>query len=173
MPRPPAILHTTLLPTPLGEFLARFTAAGLAQLDFPAKREASDFTSMAELPAPFRTWAEHTQAALAIALTASPRVPGELDLPPLDLTRGTKFRLRVWDELSRIPRGETRSYGEIASELGKRRAARAVGGACGANPIPVLIPCHRVLAASGALGGFSGGREWKRRLLTLEGVLLT
>ncbi len=173
MPRPPVILHTALLPTPLGEFLARFSAEGLAQLDFPAKREASDIASMDELPAPFRTWAEQTQAALQLALTASPRLPTELSLPPLDLTRGTKFRLRVWDELRRIPRGETRSYGEVADALGKRRAARAVGGACGANPIPVLIPCHRVLAAKGGLGGFSGGVEWKRRLLALEGALLT
>ncbi|NDF00956.1 MAG: methylated-DNA--[protein]-cysteine S-methyltransferase, partial [Verrucomicrobia bacterium] len=101
------------------------------------------------------------------------RRTGRPSLPPLDLTGGTKFRLRVWDALQRIPRGETRSYGEIAEDLGKRRAARAVGGGCGANPIPVLIPCHRVLAANGRLGGFSGGQEWKRRLLAVEGVLLT
>jgi len=91
----------------------------------------------------------------------------------LDLAGATPFRRRVWAELRRIPRGATRSYGEVADELGKRRAARAVGGACGANPVPVLIPCHRVLAANGRLGGFSGGLDWKRRLLAIEGVLLT
>lgn len=70
----------------------------------------------------------------------------------------------------RIPPGETRSYGEIAAALGQPLASRAVGGACGANPIPVLVPCHRVLAANGRLGGFSGGLDWKRRLLAIEGV---
>ena len=66
--------------------------------------------------------------------------------------------------------GETKSYGEIAEAIGKPKAVRAVGGACGANPIPVLVPCHRVLAANRKIGGFSGGLEWKRRLLEREGV---
>jgi O-6-methylguanine DNA methyltransferase len=173
MPRPPEILHRALLPTPLGDFLGHFSAEGLAQLDFPVKSLIDDAKTADDLPVPFRDWAEQTQTALQSALTDSPRRAPKVTLPPLDLSRGTKFRLRVWPELLRIPRGETRSYGEIADELGKRRAARAVGGACGANPIPVLIPCHRVLAAKGGLGGFSGGLEWKRRLLALEGVLLT
>ena len=173
MPRPPALLHVALLPTPFGEFCAHFSSAGLARLDFPHLGERTDAQPVDELPPPFRAWAEQTQTALRVALTASPRRTPKATLPPLDLACGTKFRLRVWPELLRIPRGETRSYGELADELGKRRAARAVGGACGANPIPVLIPCHRVLAAKGGLGGFSGGLEWKRRLLALEGVLLT
>jgi O-6-methylguanine DNA methyltransferase len=168
VPRPPVILHTAPLATPLGRFRAHFSADGLARLEFPAAGAEAG----AELPAPFRDWAAQTEVALRHALAAKPggKPP---PLPPLDLSGGTKFRLRVWAELRRIPRGETRSYGEIAEELGKRRAARAVGGACGANPIPVLIPCHRVLAANGGLGGFSGGLEWKRRLLAIEGVLLT
>lgn len=173
MPRPPEILHRALLPTPLGTFLGHFSAEGLAQLDFPVKSPGGEAKATSELPARFRAWAEQTQTALQVALTDSPRRAAKLMLPPLDLSRGTKFRLRVWAELRRIPRGETRSYGEIGDELGKRRAARAVGGACGANPIPVLIPCHRVLAANGGLGGFSGGLEWKRRLLAVEGALLT
>lgn len=173
MPRSPEILQIALLPTPFGEFLAHFSAAGLARLDFPVKGAGSDVQPLDELPAPFRSWAQQTQAALQAALTSAPRRATKLPLPPMDLSQETKFRLRVWPELLRIPRGETRSYGELAGELGKRRAARAVGGACGANPIPVLIPCHRVLAANGGLGGFSGGLEWKRRLLALEGVLLT
>lgn len=145
----------------------------MVRLDFPEKRVRSEAKPAVELPAPFRSWALQTQAALQAALTPALRRAPKLPLPPLDLSQGTKFRLRVWSELLRIPRGETRSYGEIADDLGKRRAARAVGGACGANPIPVLIPCHRVLAAHGGLGGFSGGLEWKRGLLALEGVLLT
>ena len=173
MPRSPEILHVASLPTPHGDFLAHFSAEGLAQLDFPTKRARGDSQPAEELPEPFRAWAEQTQSALLSALTATSRRIPKIALPTLDLSRGTKFRLRVWDELRRIPRGDTRSYGEIAEELGKRKAARAVGGACGANPIPVLIPCHRVLAANGSLGGFSGGLEWKRRLLAIEGVLLT
>ena len=173
MPCPPEILHTALLATPQGEFLAHFSAEGLAQLDFPTKRARGDAQPADELPVPFRAWAEQTQSALLAARTATTRRNSKPSLPPLDLSRGTKFRLRVWAELRRIPRGDTQSYGEIADELGKRRAARAVGGACGANPIPVLIPCHRVLTANGSLGGFSGGLEWKRRLLAIEGVLLT
>ena len=173
MPRPPEVLHSVLIPTPLGNFLAHFSTDGLAQLDFPTKRARGEIESIEDLRGRFLEWAEQTQAALLLELTTTPSRTPKLTLPPLDLTCGTKFRRRVWDELRRIPRGESRSYGQIADELGKRKAARAVGGACGANPIPVLIPCHRVLAASGGLGGFSGGLEWKRRLLAIEGVLLT
>jgi methylated-DNA-[protein]-cysteine S-methyltransferase len=84
---------------------------------------------------------------------------------------GTPFRQKVWRAMQEIPAGETRSYGELAAAVGS--AARAVGGACGANPIPVIIPCHRVLAAAGALGGYSGdgGLETKVALLRLEGAL--
>ena len=67
--------------------------------------------------------------------------------------------------------GRTASYGDLARDIGRPKAFRAVGGACGANPIPVLIPCHRALAANGRLGGFSGGLEWKRTLLAAEGVV--
>lgn len=172
MPRPPEILHAAFLPTPLGDFVGHFSVEGLARLDFPNQGDSVAKT-VSELSVLFRDWAVLTQTALQAALTEEPRRAPKLTLPPFDLSQGTKFRLRVWAELRRIPRGETRSYGQIADELGKRRAARAVGGACGANPIPVLIPCHRVLAANGGLGGFSGGLEWKRRLLALEGALLT
>jgi O-6-methylguanine DNA methyltransferase len=72
--------------------------------------------------------------------------------------------------MRRISCGQTQSYGEIAKAIGKPKAVRAVGGACGANPIPVLVPCHRVLAAGGKIGGFSGGLDWKRKLLAREGV---
>ncbi len=90
------------------------------------------------------------------------------DLPmALDVTR---FRTRVLRAVGRIPFGQARSYGEIARAVGRPRAARAVGQAVGANPLPLLIPCHRVLAAHGRLGGFGGGLSWKRYLLELEGI---
>lgn len=86
---------------------------------------------------------------------------------PLDV-RGTPFQLKVWNELRGIPAGESRSYTEIARRIGRPRAIRAVGTANGANPVSILIPCHRALRASGHLGGYRWGLERKRRLLELE-----
>jgi O-6-methylguanine DNA methyltransferase len=85
----------------------------------------------------------------------------------LDL-RGTSFQLRVWHALLEIPFGQTRSYAEIARAVGRPGAARAVGLANGANPVAIVVPCHRVIAADGRLGGFSAGLDAKRRLLALE-----
>ena len=92
---------------------------------------------------------------------------------PLDPAGATPFRLRVWSETARIPRGRLDTYGGIAERLGGRRWARAVGAALGANPVPVVVPCHRVVAArGGGLGGYALGLEVKRKLLELEGVAL-
>src|SRR5271169_5480582 len=89
---------------------------------------------------------------------------------PLDL-QGTEFQLRVWRELETIPFGETRSYSQIATAIGAPRAVRAVGAANGANPIPIVVPCHRVIGAAGTLVGYGGGLPLKKRLLELEGAL--
>ncbi len=89
---------------------------------------------------------------------------------PLDL-RGTAFQLAVWTELARVPYGTTISYGELATQIGRPRAARAVGTAVGANPLPIIIPCHRVIGKTGALVGFGGGLDLKQRLLALEGAI--
>jgi len=86
---------------------------------------------------------------------------------PLDL-RGTDFQLRVWNALLEIPYGETRSYGQLASKLDLPGAARAVGAANGANPIALIVPCHRVIGAGGRLCGYGGGLDRKRFLLDLE-----
>lgn len=88
----------------------------------------------------------------------------------LDLS-GTQFQLRVWKELTKIPYGKTISYKQLAIKTGDAKAVRAVGGANGSNPIPIIIPCHRVINANGELGGYSGGLDIKSTLLTLEGVL--
>lgn len=87
---------------------------------------------------------------------------------PLELD-GTPFQCRVWDALRHIPYGHTVSYGEIARRIGRPTASRAVAQACGANPLPLVIPCHRVVASDGSLGGFSAGLHRKRKLLALEG----
>jgi O-6-methylguanine DNA methyltransferase len=86
---------------------------------------------------------------------------------PLDL-RGTPFQRKVWNALLDIPYGETRSYAQLARSIGEPKAFRAVGAANGANPISIVIPCHRVISSGGGLGGYSGGVPLKRRLLALE-----
>jgi O-6-methylguanine DNA methyltransferase len=150
------------LATPDGVFTACYSAQGLAGLDFPTGRKARAPESV---PAQVRIW--HGKTARAVKAALAGRAPGEL--PPLDLSAGTAFQQRVWNALRKIPCGQTRSYGELARAMGEAGAARAVGGACGANPVPLLVPCHRVLAANHKLGGFSGGLEWKRLLLAREG----
>ncbi len=154
--------------TPLGDFRALFSDQGLAGLDFPGQAHPAPPDLSAPSATELARWQQLTTQAL-LALTKG-KVPE--NLPPLDLSWGTEFQQAVWRQLLAIPLGSTRTYGELAEALGKPGGSRAVGTACGANPIPVIIPCHRVLAAHGKLGGFSGGRQWKLRLLQLEGVLL-
>lgn len=93
---------------------------------------------------------------------------------PLDM-HGTVFQVEVWEELLRIPYGGTRSYGEIAKAIGRAKAVRAVGAANGANPIAIIVPCHRVIGSNGALTGYGGGLPTKEWLLALErrGILRT
>ncbi len=83
---------------------------------------------------------------------------------------GTPFQLKVWHELAKIPYGEVISYGELASRIGKPHASRAVGAANGSNPIPIVVPCHRVIGGNGKLTGYGGGLPTKKALLKLEGV---
>jgi methylated-DNA-[protein]-cysteine S-methyltransferase len=94
----------------------------------------------------------------------------EFDLP-LDWQLSKGFRLRALRAIDRIPYGRTRSYTQIARSAGNERAVRAAGTACGANPIPIVVPCHRVLRSGGALGGYGGGLPMKEALLAMEGVL--
>ena len=95
------------------------------------------------------------------------RGEGSLARLPLDI-RGTVFQRRVWDELLRIPRGETRTYRDIARAIGAPDAVRAVGSACGANPVALVVPCHRAVRTDGGLGGYAWGLSRKKRLLALE-----
>jgi O-6-methylguanine DNA methyltransferase len=90
---------------------------------------------------------------------------------PLDLTRGTNFQQKVWQTLCRVSYGRLRSYQWVAVCIGGSEYARAVGNAVGANPMPIVIPCHRIVSQDKSLGGFSGGLDTKRKLLTLEGTL--
>jgi methylated-DNA-[protein]-cysteine S-methyltransferase len=170
-------MRITRIKTPLGVFIASYSARGLSQLEFPSKRSRPKRkTNRAQpsnhpaLPAPssalLARWERATAAALRKALAG--HRPGKL--PPLDWSSGTSFHQRVWAALQRIPPGQVQTYAQVAAAVGRPRAARAVGAACGANPIPVLVPCHRIVAANGGLGGFSAGLAWKRRLLQLESL---
>jgi methylated-DNA-[protein]-cysteine S-methyltransferase len=152
--------------TTIGVFLATYSTTGLAQLDFPESGRASRRAVAANIPLALARW--HRLATRAVQAVVAGREVTEL--PPLDLTKGTEFQQQVWRALQKIPLGQTRSYGEIAKMIGKPKAVRAVGGACGANPIPLLVPCHRVLAANRKIGGFSGGLDRKKSLLEHEGV---
>ncbi len=98
-------------------------------------------------------------------LTQGCPIPPDL---PLDLTSATPFQLSVWNALRQIPHGETRTYAEVALSLGKPKSARAVAGACAKNPVAILVPCHRVVASNGGLGGYSAGVHIKKALLELE-----
>jgi O-6-methylguanine DNA methyltransferase len=152
-----------------GKFLAHYSEKGLCGLDFPSSATAPTNGRGTPEPSPeIRRWHAATVKALSRALTG--QEPGAL--PPLDLSAGTDFQKRVWGALREIGSGQTLSYGQVARAIDRPQAVRAVGGACGANPIPVLIPCHRVLAAKQNLGGFSSGLHWKRTLLAREGVVL-
>ena len=150
--------------TPAGQFTAHYSEKGLAELDFPGRSSTRTATST-NAPAQIRAWHRITESALKTVLAGNQ--PKEL--PPMALD-GTEFQKSVWRQLLKISSGKTKSYGEIAQAIGKPKAVRAVGGACGANPIPVLVPCHRVLAANKKIGGFSSGMHWKRDLLNREGV---
>jgi O-6-methylguanine DNA methyltransferase len=152
--------------TEVGEFLAGYSERGLAELRFPSDRRSSSPGASTAISSQIRQW--HRVTADAVKQILAGRPPR--DFPPLDLSGGTEFQRGVWHAMTKIQFGQTRSYGEIAGAIGKPKAVRAVGGACGANPIPVLVPCHRVLAANKKIGGFSSGLDWKRMLLAREGV---
>jgi O-6-methylguanine DNA methyltransferase len=152
--------------TAAGEFTAVFSAAGLRELHFPGEKILRSPPDSQPVPPAVAKNCLRLETSLKAILSG--REPKQR--PHLDWSRATPFQQSVWRELLAIPCGSVRTYGQIASALAKPLAARAVGTACGANPVPVLVPCHRVLAIGGGLGGFSGGLDWKRKLLTLERV---
>jgi O-6-methylguanine DNA methyltransferase len=162
MRKQPIIVATLKIKTDEGDFVARYSSAGLARLDFPTTKTKGAATAPAAHPV--AGWHELTTRAVRQALQGRPMEAP----PPVDLSGGTAFQRRVWAALRTIPAGKTETYAHLAASLKKPKAARAVGGACGANPAPLIIPCHRVVAAQGGLGGFSGGLHWKRKLLGRE-----
>lgn len=160
------VVHWAVLPTSLGPMLVGATEKGVCCLAFgEGEAELRARFPRAELVAAGDDFRE--LFAQVVAAVEQPG-PGSAAIP-LDV-KGTAFQQRVWEELRRIPHGETRSYGELAAALGNPKASRAVGGANGANNVAVLIPCHRVIAADGTLGGYAYGLAIKAELLKREGV---
>jgi AraC family transcriptional regulator of adaptative response/methylated-DNA-[protein]-cysteine methyltransferase len=160
------VVHWAVLATSLGPMLVAATEKGVCCLAFGEGEAALRARfPRAELVAAGDDFRE--LFAQVVAAVEQPG-PGSAAIP-LDV-KGTAFQQRVWEELRRIPHGETRSYGELAAALGNPKASRAVGGANGANHVAVLIPCHRVIAADGTLGGYAYGLAIKAELLKREGV---
>ena len=158
--------------TPLGSWMIAGTDKGLSFLAFDSNNADESFARFVQRVGEDVQVSEATgelDEAVRQLREYAAGERSEFDLP-LDL-HGTDFELSVWAELGRIPFGETRTYGDIARALGDAGASRAIGGANGRNPLPVVVPCHRVVAANG-LGGFSGGAGIKERLLSHEGALL-
>lgn len=156
--------------SPFGWLIVGATARGLCWLALAATRAEAEAGLRAEFPAAtlrrdpsLRRWVD---AAVASVCSGTP-LAQEKAGTNLDL-RGTAFQLRVWQALCRIPRGETRSYSQLARELGVPNATRAVARACGANRVALLVPCHRVVGSNGALTGYRWGVERKRQLLATE-----
>ena len=157
-------IHWAVIPTTLGPMLVAATSKGVCTLAFDE--------GAAELAARFPNArlhvASHAFAELFARVVAAVETPGAHHPEiPIDV-RGTAFQEAVWQELRKIPPGETRSYGQIAAAIGKPGAARAVGAACGANPVCVVVPCHRVVGSNGALTGYAWGTARKRELLRRE-----
>jgi AraC family transcriptional regulator of adaptative response/methylated-DNA-[protein]-cysteine methyltransferase len=159
-------------PSPLGKLLVAESEKGLCAVrvrDSEATAEESLREQFADAVI------VHDEKAVAplrkMVLAAIAGKPASRDLE-LDL-QGTDFQRKVWKELRRIPAGMTRSYADVARAIGNPKATRAVAQACGANPIPVVVPCHRVIASDGGIGGYSGGGvRVKKALLDAEGVEL-
>jgi methylated-DNA-[protein]-cysteine S-methyltransferase len=150
--------------TPLGQMTLVADADGLRGLYFPEHKPAPKRDDWQEKTA--GPWLAEGQEWLAHYFAGKKELP----LPPLIVAHGTDFQKRVWDALRRIPRGETRTYGDLAEQIGSPAAVRAVGAAVGRNPFSIFIPCHRVIGRDGSLTGFAGGVERKAWLLRSEGV---
>jgi|SRR5215469_424068 len=148
------------LDTPVGVLLLGANADGLREIRFPKHgRQALPESDWQEAPTAFREPIRQLRAYFA----------GELQEFAIPLApEGTEFQHRVWTELAKIPYGETVSYGALAGRIGNPKASRAVGLANGSNPIPIIIPCHRVIGSNGKLTGYGGGLPLKEKLLALE-----
>ncbi len=159
-------IRYSLTECPLGRLLVAWTDRGVCAVSVAEADETLEATLRETYPS--AAWrredvVSNGAAAILARLHGEP-LPEDL---PVDV-HGTEFQRRVWDELRRIPCGETRTYSDVAHAIGKPGAARAVANACAANPIPLVVPCHRVIRADGELGGYGLGLARKAALLRQE-----
>lgn len=161
----------TNMDSPFGPLLLASTKRGLVRVGLPNQDQDELLAELAERVSPrvLEAPAELDAVRRELDLYFAGRLD-HFDLA-LDWRLSSGFRQRVLRAIDRIPYGQTRSYTEMARKAGNERAVRAAGTACGSNPIPLVVPCHRVLRTSGALGGYGGGLPMKQALLELEGVL--
>jgi methylated-DNA-[protein]-cysteine S-methyltransferase len=161
----------TTADSPFGQLLLAQTPRGLVRIGLPNQDAEEMLIDLAARVSPrvLEAPAQLDETRRELDLYFDGRLD-RFDLP-LDWRLANGFRLRVLRAINRIPYGQTRSYTEMATRAGNERAVRAAGTACGTNPIPLVVPCHRVLRTSGALGGYGGGLPMKRALLEMEGVL--
>jgi len=153
----------TLLPSPLGEFILASDQRGICAIHLPTSQKSCPYPPEARVPITAHPLLAEAGRQLLAYLA------GQLEVFDLSLSlQGTPFQLQVWQELCTIPYGQTRTYGELAQSLGGKGKARAVGGAAHANPVAIVIPCHRLIGAGGKLTGFGGGLPMKQTLLNLE-----
>lgn len=147
--------------TDMGVFGVMFSEKGVSNIKFPGKasrdsrelrgQEGSQGRALRDA---MKTYATGRKVAFNV---------------PLDLSEGTAFQQKVWRTLRDIPYGQTWTYADIARKIGKPKSSRAVGDACRKNPVPIILPCHRVIGSNGSMTGFGGGVNLKKRLLKLEG----
>ncbi len=153
-------LSYTFLESPIGTLLLAGDSEGLRQITFSHNGSPAR---------PDPGWQEDPSELVEVVRQLRAYFAGELESFNLSVTPdGTPFQQRVWSELLKIPYGETISYGELARRIGSPNASRAVGLANGSNPIPIVIPCHRVIGSNGKLTGYGGGLPIKEKLLALE-----
>jgi methylated-DNA-[protein]-cysteine S-methyltransferase len=154
------VIYYSYYDSPVGSLLLAGDGVALSLISFPSGKAARQ---------PEADWMRRNDAFKPVKQQMAAYFAGELTDFDLKLApQGTDFQLAVWSALETIPYGETRSYGDIAAQLGKPDASRAVGAANGQNPLPIVVPCHRVIGSNGNLTGFGGGLECKQFLLRLE-----
>lgn len=161
----------TTTDSPFGTLLLATTPRGLVRVGMPDQgaEELLEDLALRVSPRVLEAPAQLDEVRRELELYFEGKLT-DFDLP-LDWQLSRDFRRKVLRAIARIPYGETRSYMQVATSAGNERAVRAAGTACGSNPIPIVVPCHRVLRTGGALGGYGGGLPMKRALLELEGVL--
>ena len=167
----PLVLHYTVRRSALGQVLVAATPRGIAAVLLgDSKTGLIEDLQLRYPQAQLGTGGPllHRWSDTVLEILAHPTLQ---HVVPLDAVGGTEFQRKVWKTLRAIPAGQTRTYTDLAKAIGRPQAVRAVASACAANPLAVLVPCHRVLRTDGGLGGYRWGLERKQRLLQLEGVI--